>query len=119
MVSTPKSPNAIIAKVAIDQLLFAPFCTLLFYAFKTITESRPGELVRELHDKFVPTMLAGYKLWPAAHVINFAFVPTSQRILFANVVSVAGTYILSRAAAGDYSAKRSNEVVFDSVQRID
>lgn len=59
MVSTPKSPYAIIAKVAIDQLLFAPFCTLLFYAFKTITESRPAELLRELDDKFLPTVLAG------------------------------------------------------------
>ena len=34
------------------------------------------------------------------HVINFAFVPPSQRILYANVVSVAGTYLLSRVRGG-------------------
>lgn len=49
--------------------------------------------------------------------------PTSQRILFANVVSVAGTYILSRAAAGDLTSKNKGEgkrvvteILFDGVQ---
>ena len=30
--------------------------------------------------------------WPAAHVINFALVPPSQRILFCNIVSVSPAY---------------------------
>ena len=56
-------------------------------------------------------MQANYMLWPLAHAINFAFVPTRHRVLCANVVSVAGTYLLSRAAAGDFSKPR--EVLFD------
>lgn len=70
-----------------------------------------------IRDKYWATNIAGWKLWPAAHVINFALVPPSQRILYANVVSVRcrtlynvdvecapgmpqilGTYILSRVA---------------------
>jgi len=61
--------------------------------------------MHELEAKYVPTLQAGWKLWPAAHVINFAFVPTQHRILYTNVISVAGTYILSRAAAGDFSGR--------------
>ena len=72
-----------------------------------------SDYVQELEDKFVPTMKANYCLWPLAHVINFALVPTRHRVLYANVVSVAGTYLLSRAAAGDFSKPR--EVLFDGV----
>lgn len=61
----------------------------------------------ELKEKYVPTLVAGWKLWPAAHVINFAFVPNHHRILYTNVVSVAGTYILSKAASGDLAGRKS------------
>jgi hypothetical protein len=132
----------------------------------------------------VPTLMAGFKLWIPAHIVNFALVPTRQRVLYANVcrsrrgcvvlklcsncghpaglpaidalfrqsflwasgtglstpahqtdalfpcscaclqvISIFGTYILSRAQAGDYSAKphttdehhSTAEVVFDGV----
>ena len=33
-------------------------------------------------------MAANYVIWPAAHFINFRFVPSEQRILYNNVVSV-------------------------------
>lgn len=103
----PRSPATVVAKVVIDQLIFSPICTLLFYAFKVTSEARPRELKQELTQKYVPTLYAGWSLWPAAHLINFAFVPTQHRILYANVVSVGGSFLLSRAAAGDYSSGKS------------
>ena len=36
-----KSPRAVASKICIDQLIFAPICTLVFYAFKVATEGRP------------------------------------------------------------------------------
>jgi len=36
----------------------------------------------------VPTIVANYVLWPAAHFVNFRFVPTEHRILYNNCVSV-------------------------------
>ena len=41
-----------------------------------------------LKDKFWPTLLAGYAVWPLAHVINFRFIPNSQRVLYINAVNV-------------------------------
>ena len=38
--------------------------------------------------KLVPTIIANYVLWPAAHFVNFRFVPTEHRILYNNCVSV-------------------------------
>jgi protein Mpv17 len=37
----------------------------------------------------VPTMAASYKLWPAAHLVNFALVPPAYRVLYTNLVSVS------------------------------
>ena len=42
-----------------------------------------------MKEKFKPTLMANYLLWPAANLINFAFVPPSQRILYCNVVYVS------------------------------
>ena len=39
-------------------------------------------------DKLVQTVVANYVLWPAAHFINFRFVPSQHRILYNNVVAV-------------------------------
>ena len=125
-IRAPRSPSTVVAKVVIDQLIFSPICTLLFYAFKVTSEARPMHLKQELKQKFLPTLYAGWSLWPAAHLINFAFVPTQHRILYANVVSVGGSFLLSRAAAGDYSAagksssmKPSREVLLDVNVKID
>jgi protein Mpv17 len=128
--AAPKSAPTVISKVAIDQLIFSPMCTLAFYAYKVTAEGRPREYFKELNEKLWPTLKAGWMLWPAAHVLNFALIPTQHRILYANVVSVAGTFLLSKAAAGDFSkgneeeeegvvmgkkrrSERPNEILFD------
>jgi hypothetical protein len=36
-----KSPKAVFSKVALDQLLFAPGCTPIFYGYKVVSEGRP------------------------------------------------------------------------------
>jgi hypothetical protein len=51
--------------------------------------SRALQAVAEMKEKFKPTLMANYVLWPAANLINFAFVPPSQRILYVNVVYVS------------------------------
>ena len=38
----PRTARAVLTKVAIDQLLFAPVCTAIFYAYKCAAERRPG-----------------------------------------------------------------------------
>lgn len=99
---TPKSAAAITSKLFIDQMMWAPICTLIFYVYKCFLEGRPRDCIKEVKQKWGPTTYASWKLWIPAHIFNFAVVPTQQRILYANVISVAGTYILSRCAAEDH-----------------
>jgi hypothetical protein len=47
------------------------------------------QAVTEMKEKFRPTLMANYVLWPAANLVNFAFVPPSQRILYCNVIYVS------------------------------
>lgn len=41
-----------------------------------------------IREKLVKTMLFGYCVWPAAHVINFRYVPSDLRVLYINCVQV-------------------------------
>ncbi len=54
-------------------------------------------------------MVAGWQLWVPAHAINFGFVPSSQRVLYVNIVAIAWTYILSTAAAGKQQRTADDE----------
>ena len=67
----------------------APVGTCLFYIVTSVLQGETSQIPSKLKEKFVPTVIASYTLWPAAHAINFKFVPSQQRILYTNVVSVS------------------------------
>lgn len=115
VLSTPAHFLTSLSKTFIDQGIFAPLATIMFYLFKVSTEGRPSEFVDELKLKYVNTVLAGWKLWPAAHMVNFLFIPSQHRVLYTNVISVAGTYVLSKAAAGE----QKNDVKVKERQKRD
>lgn len=82
------SMQAVLAKMALDQLIMAPiFLVLFFFATKTL-EGQPHKLMETLREKYLKTVLYGYIIWPLAHIINFKFVPNDLRILYVNVVQV-------------------------------
>ena len=49
----------------------------------------PDKILSTIRAKFVPTILAGYTVWPLAHLINFRYISGQQRILYINVVNVS------------------------------
>lgn len=100
MPSAPRSLPAVGLKMAMDQTLMAPFGCMLYFACMDLLTGQPDAVIPSLHSKFRKTLLASYKLWPAAHVINFAFVPPQYRVLYTNLVSVVWTSILSQNSVG-------------------
>jgi len=44
-----------------------------------------------------PTMLANWKIWPAANALSFAVVPLQYRVLFSNMVALVWNIYLSGA----------------------
>eukprot|EP00775_Hariotina_reticulata_P011680 gene11680-11823_t len=85
MPGSPTAVAAIAAKVCMDQLLQTPFGMALFLGGMKVLEGRPGEVKQELQSKMLPALLANWKLWPAAQLINFALIPEQQRILYGNI----------------------------------
>lgn len=90
-----RSTKAVLIKTAADQLIWAPVMTCVFFAVLRSLEGHPELILPTIQDKLIKTVAANYVIWPAAHFINFRFVPSEQRILYNNVVSVVWTAWLS------------------------
>lgn len=95
MVKAPTSAGAVFAKTAIDQALWAPIFTSVFFGSMKVMDGKPGEIAGEVTEKLWPTMKVNWTVWPLAHVINFKFVPSSQRILYINTIQVGYNAFLS------------------------
>jgi protein Mpv17 len=94
----PQANKTVLIKTAADQLIWAPVMTCVFFAVLKTLEGHPELIMQTIQDKLVRTVVANYVLWPAAHYINFKYVPGEQRILYNNCVSVAWTLYLSALA---------------------
>ncbi|KAF5839341.1 hypothetical protein DUNSADRAFT_1025 [Dunaliella salina] len=77
----------------------APAGTASFFAGMKVMEGRPREAVPALQAKLWPVLLANWSVWPIANLVNFAFVPPQQRILYINILSVAWVAYMSHMAA--------------------
>lgn len=95
----PKSTKAVITKTALDQLLWAPAFSCVFFFFIHALDGHPEAALYAIRTKLGPMLLANYALWPAAHLVNFRFVPPSQRILYINAIQVLWSAYLSHLAA--------------------
>ena len=95
----PKSTKAVVTKTALDQLLWAPAFSCVFFVFIHALDGHPEAAVEAIRTKLGPMLLANYALWPAAHLINFRFVPPAQRILYINAVQILWSAYLSHLAA--------------------
>lgn len=93
--NNPTGTKAVLTKTALDQLLWAPAMTCIFFAFLKLLEGHPDAILGTIQTKLVPTVVANYLLWPLAHYFNFKYVPSEHRILFNNVVSIAWNAWLS------------------------
>ena len=83
-------------KTVIDQFVQAPIFTVLIFAFLGILEGKNAEQIKsQLEDDYADTMVANWKLWVPATVINLAFVPPILRVLYLNVVFFFWSIFLS------------------------
>lgn len=87
------------AKVGIDQLLWAPIFTVMFFTFIGALEGRSkDEIVNKVKRDTWTGVSGSWKVWPLVHVINFRFIPSSQRLLYINTIQIAYNVFLSMIA---------------------
>lgn len=83
----------IAARVAADQLLFAPTFIGVFLSSMAVLEG--GSPSDKLAKSYVPALTANYMIWPLVQAVNFRFVPLHHRVLFVNVISIGWNCYLS------------------------
>ncbi|ORY87816.1 hypothetical protein BCR37DRAFT_375716 [Protomyces lactucae-debilis] len=97
------TPNkTLLARVAADQLAFAPInLGYFFYAQGLLEGKEQRDISAKLAAAWLPTLIANWKLWPAVQLINFRFVPLEHRLLVVNLVALGWNCVLSAVNAGD------------------
>ncbi|RYP13849.1 hypothetical protein DL767_010538 [Monosporascus sp. MG133] len=89
-----RNANAtILARVAADQLLFAPTFIGLFLSSMAVLEG--GSPKAKLEKNYASALQANYMLWPFVQLANFKFVPLQYRVLVVNFVSIGWNCFLS------------------------
>ncbi|KAG2446468.1 hypothetical protein HYH02_008459 [Chlamydomonas schloesseri] len=104
----PHCPAAVLTKMLLDQLLFAPLGLALFFVVIKLLEGRPADIRRSLQTSYVKSLLGGYLLWPAAGLLNFALLPNEYRLLFNNCVNIIWTCFLSVMSSSDDSTESAS-----------
>lgn len=75
-----------LARVAADQVVFAPVQLTCFLTSMAIMEG--SDPVQKWRNAFVPSYKANLAVWPFVQAVNFTFVPLELRVLVVNVVSL-------------------------------
>ena len=106
------SASAILTKVVLDRVVLTPAVLCSLFAYLALLEGRPRDVLRTLRQKrglILQTWLMSNAVWPFAHIFNFLYIPSEQRVLFVNVVSVGWNLFLSRVTSGNTSGRRRPE----------
>lgn len=94
---TPKvSWLALSKRVAADQTIMAPVGLVMFIGAMGIMEGRTRKQIKEKYkDMYSDAIIANWKVWPLAQLINFRFMPLPYRVPFSQVCGVFWTLYLS------------------------
>lgn len=84
-----------LTKMCLDQGLFAPcFIVIFTTSAYTLNGGKLEHLRSHLESMYLDVLFSNWKLWPAAQIINFYFVPLQHRLLMMNLVAVVwNTYL--------------------------
>lgn len=93
----PKTdPITVALKVLIDQVLWAPIFTVLFFTYIGLASGDgPNKIIEKCKKDVITGVTGSWKVWPIAHAINFKFIPSSQRLLYINTIQVGYNIFLS------------------------
>ena len=82
----PNKNAEIVARVAVDQALFAPTNLFMFLTSMSLME---GSNTRDkLRQSFQPAIVKNWTVWRVVQAVNFKVVPLEHRVLLVNVVSL-------------------------------
>ncbi|KAF5337338.1 hypothetical protein D9611_003231 [Ephemerocybe angulata] len=104
---------ALAKRVAADQLFMAPIGIVLFIGSMGMMEGRSRSQIKQKYrDLFGDALLANWKVWPLAQMVNFRYVPLPYRVPFNQCCGVLWTLYLSMLNSRE-DAMLDNQVAHD------
>ncbi|RPB03627.1 hypothetical protein L873DRAFT_1670034 [Choiromyces venosus 120613-1] len=94
--------GALVKRVGLDQLAFAPVGLAGFFGWMTVSEGGGwGDIKRKFKEVYFDALRSNYMLWPAVQMINFRLIPLKFQLPFASSWGILwGTYLsLTNSAA--------------------
>ena len=86
----------VLLKVALSQVVWEPIIvSVLVLSNVAMRMQPPSAWVGELKQKLVTTIKVSWKVWPAIHVLNFCYIPPSQRVAFCSLANLIWVAYLS------------------------
>lgn len=82
-----------VARVAVDQTLFAPTSLFVFLSSMSVMEG--SSLPEKLETSYTTALTRNWMVWPFVQLVNFRFVPLEHRIILVNVVLLGWNSYLS------------------------
>jgi hypothetical protein len=82
-------------RMAMDQFLFAPILTGVFFSALMVLEGEAAKILDKLNQDYWSTLVANWTLWMPAQLLNFRLVPLRYQVLFANGVGLFWNFYLS------------------------
>lgn len=103
------SAFVVVAKLAIDQLLFAPLFTSLYFYARALTEDRSISATTKSLKKDLPgIMRKNWSVWVPANFVNYLFIPLNLRVLFGSLISFFwNSYLIARASSSSNALSAS------------
>lgn len=82
--------------LVLDQTIAAPMNLFAFFTIVTLAETGDmAQLALRLRERYLPTLLSLWCVWPAVQFVNFKFVPLPKRVLVVNGVGTLWSIYLS------------------------
>ncbi|KAL4157784.1 hypothetical protein PRNP1_003568 [Phytophthora ramorum] len=89
------SASAVVKRLALDQLAFAPTFLPIFLSSVLALEGNAQKIPDKLRADWWSVTKANWSVWVPAQILNFRFVPGSMQVLFSNVVGLLWNAYLS------------------------
>eukprot|EP01138_Halocafeteria_seosinensis_P010332 gb/GECG01010550.1/.p1 GENE.gb/GECG01010550.1/~~gb/GECG01010550.1/.p1 ORF type:complete len:256 (+),score=17.14 gb/GECG01010550.1/:1-768(+) len=92
-----RSWTSILKRLLMDQFIFAPTFVATVFVYMATIQGKADEIQERLTLYWPEAIVANWKLWIPAQMINFSLMPLHFQVIFANFVSVIWNGYLSWA----------------------
>jgi len=87
--TNPNIKIRVIKRLLYDQTFHACMCTIAYFMYlNLVNHTGFNKAVQNTKEVFVPTMIANWKLWPAAMLINYSIMPQHYSVFYVNILSI-------------------------------